>query len=310
MHAPARHLFFTSLALAASAGVVVTIAAQGRTAHAQGGAAAPQPVPKSTTGCSCACCAGLTPLSEWPAGVDVFNELKRETVIVQLLPEGTAVKKGDVVCQLNAFDLEADVVGCAIASKEAEAGHANAKLNREIAEIAVTQYLEGIYLQEETTALAEVELAKRDVKNSEVRLAEATQLFEAGHWAKDRVISAQLGLQRAEISLEMAETKLKVLREYTKDKTVKELKSEVETARGVEWSHLAKQELETAKLQRLKRDIERHKLRAPADGIVRHAQGVGPDGRPRIEEGAIVKYRQWIFRIVTGEDDSAPKKSQ
>ncbi len=48
----------------------------------------------------------------------------------------------------------------------ADAAYQNAKLTREISEIAVKEYEEGIYLQDLATAEGEVRLAEADIKGS------------------------------------------------------------------------------------------------------------------------------------------------
>ena len=74
--------------------------------------------------------------------------IEGQTTIIQLLPEGSAVKKGQVVCELDSATLKDQLVNQWITVKSAEASYENAKLAREVAEIAVVEYAEGIYKQE------------------------------------------------------------------------------------------------------------------------------------------------------------------
>jgi HlyD family secretion protein len=109
-----------------------------------------------------------------------------------------------------------------LALRELAASYQNAVLTREVAEIAVVEYVEGVFKQEEASAQSEITLAQSDRKRAEERLV----------WA-NRLYGGRLTLQRT-ISIEHACTKLKVLEKYTKDKTIRELKSEVEKARADE----------------------------------------------------------------------------
>ena len=85
--------------------------------------------------------------------------------------------------------------------------------------------------------------------------------------------------------------KRKVLEKYTKEKTIKELKSEVEKARADELAKQATWEGEKAKSEFYERNIAHCKLVAPADGELILAPG--------IRKGAIVRETQLIFRVLT-----------
>ena len=69
-------------------------------------------------------------------------------------------------------------------------------------------------------------------------------MFEKGYVSKATKVSEELTLKKARFALEQAQSKKKVLVEYTKDKTIKELESEVEKARSDELAKKATWELE------------------------------------------------------------------
>ena len=91
-----------------------------------------------------------------------------------------------------------------------------------------------------------------------------------------------------------------MLEKYTKDKTIKELKSEVEKAQSDELAKQPTWELEKAKEAKLEQQIENCKLLAPGDGLVVYANDpsrFGGSTQPQIEEGATVRERQKIFSL-------------
>ena len=87
-----------------------------------------------------------------------------------ILPEGTRVKKGELVGELDSSVLKDKLVNQKITAQGAEAAYLNAKLAREVAEIAVNEYREGIYKQEMQTAMGEIALAESALKRAEDRL--------------------------------------------------------------------------------------------------------------------------------------------
>jgi len=142
-----------------------------------------------------------------------------------------------------------------IASRKAEAEFHNARLTREIAEIAVLEYAEGIYVQDIATVNGEIKLAESDLRRAEDRLDWARRMFDKGFVPPATKNSEELNLKRAVFALEQACSKKRVLVEFTKGKTIKELKSEVEKARSDELAKKAAWELEKAKEVKLERQV-------------------------------------------------------
>ena len=91
-----------------------------------------------------------------------------------------------------------------------------------------------------------------------------------------------------------------MLVDYTKDKTIKELESEVEKARSDELAKKATWELETGKEKKLEKQIAACKIMAPSDGLVVYANDptrAFMSNTPQVEEGAQVRERQKIFSL-------------
>ncbi len=231
---------------------------------------------------------------------DVLSQVEGSTTIITILAEGTKVKKGDLVCELDSASLRDNLTNQKIATQGAEASFQNAKLTREVAEIAVKEYEEGIFLQDKATCEGEIKLAQSDLARSADRVDWANRMFEKGYVSKAQKISEELNFQKAKFALEQAESKLHVLLDYTKGKTIKELRSEVEKARSDELAKEQTFQLERTKEAKLEKQIINCKLFAPGDGIVVYAndpQRSFGSNAPQIEEGATVRERQKIFSL-------------
>jgi beta-lactamase regulating signal transducer with metallopeptidase domain len=138
---------------------------------------------------------------------------------------------------------------------KAEAEYRNAGLHREVAEIAVIDYEEGVFNQDLAAVAGEIKLAESDRKRSEDRLEWARRMFSKGYVAKSVVVAEEQALRKARFAIEQAQSKKKVLVDYTKGKTIKELKSEVEKARSDELAKKKVWELEKAKESALEREV-------------------------------------------------------
>jgi len=142
-----------------------------------------------------------------------------------------------------------------IAARKAEAEYHNARLTREIAEIAVLEYAEGILFQDIATVNGEIKLAESDLSRSQDRLDWARRMFDKGNIAMATKVSEELALKKAVFALQKAQVKKKVLVDYTKPKTIKELKSEGEKARANELAKKAAWQREKAREAELERQV-------------------------------------------------------
>jgi hypothetical protein len=148
----------------------------------------------------------------------------------------------------------------------ASANYDNAKLTREVAEIAVVEYEEGIFKQDLATAMGELILAESDAKRAvgtielaKTQLAEIRQVSKGSstqdlayeYMYEDRLAEAELREPKMRLALESAKGKLKSLQDYTRPKRLKGLKAEVEKARSNELATQAVWELEKSKLKKL-----------------------------------------------------------
>ena len=231
---------------------------------------------------------------------DVLCQVEGSTTIISIMAEGTKVKKGDLVCELDSASLKDQLTNQKIATQGAEASFQNARLTREVAEIAVKEYEEGIYLQDKATIQGEIKLAESDLARAADRVDWANRMFDKGYVSKAQKVSEELNFQKTKFSLEQAQSKLNVLENFTKGKTIKELRSEVEKALSDELAKKQTYQLERDKEAKLEKQIVNCKLFAPGDGIVVYAndpmRSFGSN-QPQIEEGATVRERQKIFSL-------------
>jgi HlyD family secretion protein len=231
---------------------------------------------------------------------DVYCQVEGQTTIISIKPEGSRVAKGELVCELDSAALRDQLTNQQITTKSAAANYENAKLTREVAQIAVTEYVEGIYVQDFQTVEGEIKLAESDLSRQEDRVDWARRMFDKGYVSLATKNAEELALKKARFTLEQGQSKRKVLVEYTRNKTIKELQSEVEKARSDELAKKATMELEISKEKKLEKQIAACKLVAPNDGLVVYANDPNRafgSNQPQIEEGATVRERQKIFSL-------------
>jgi hypothetical protein len=126
----------------------------------------------------------------------------------------------------------------------------NAKLTTAVALIALREYERGIYPAELMMAQGDVAVAEENLTQAKVRHAEVSIDLKRNPM-RDPIGQDNQALQHAISALEQARTKKSVLENYTRDKTIKELTSEVEKARANELAKRVTYEQIDASISRL-----------------------------------------------------------
>jgi biotin carboxyl carrier protein len=211
----------------------------------------------------------------------VVSRVNSATIIIFLKPNGSRVKKGDLIAELDSSALADKLKNQKIATLGAEAAFQNAKLAREIAEIAVTEYVEGTFKREWETVLGEIAIAekKRELAEAQLAVLERKSKQDKGEGMRLELMAARIALQEKVFGYEQALTKKTVLERYTKDKMVRKLQSEVEKARSNELAKQATWELEKDKEAALVQQIKNCKLIAPIDGQIRYRSAISEGDR-------------------------------
>jgi RND family efflux transporter MFP subunit len=239
------------------------------------------------------------------------------TTIIKIVPEGLKVKKGQIIAELDSAGLRNLLVNQRITTKSAEANYLNARLAREVAEIALKEYVDGIYpqdLQTVANAIAGSEATIRKIESRLSRTREASHRLKEALASKakaqadivaevdlqDRIEEAELSLDRERRALEQAQGRRDVLMNFTRAKATKELEGEIQKARSQELVKESTWELEKSKEKNLENQIANSTLKAPIDGIVVYADDparIRAGVQNAIEEGATVLPRQKIASV-------------
>ncbi len=221
--------------------------------------------------------------------VSVFNSVEGRTTIVSSQPHGARVQKGDVLCELDPGDLQDRLSIQEIVIQGAEVEAQAAKLIREAAELARTEYIDGLFRKDLVTVEGEIKLAEVNLTQEEDALDWTRRMYEKGYASMAAKIAVELKFKQTQFALEQAHSKLKVLVGYTKTKTIKELSGAIETARSRELAKQAALERERSMKKRLGDQIRRCKVVAPVSGLLHHVTPIGP--------GAVLHDGQILFQI-------------
>jgi len=254
--------------------------------------------------------------------------------IIRIAPEGSYVKKGELLVELDSSSAQDQVNQQQITVRRAElellqaekqleiaASQTNsdftaANIQLELAKIDLEKFKEGELAQLHRDLELEVDTVREQLTIDEERYRYSTNLLAAGFETKSKADADRLTWLRTEKNLQQATNSLWMFQQFDRRKLETNYESKVKEAQE-DLSRVVKQseaqmaqfqaDLETkkrtlalnqSKLERDEQNLAAGKILAPADGLVVYAT---PEGRfsseSMIEEGATVRFRQEIIKL-------------
>jgi len=211
----------------------------------------------------------------------------------QLIEEG-------VLVLLDSSALEQDLVQQEIMCNTSHALVVQAENTLRAAEIARTEYLEGIFKQEEQTILGEIFVAEENLRRAQLAFQSTERLAAKGIVTALQLEGDQFAVDKARNELEAGKTKLEVLRKYTKEKMLKTYDSDIATASAKWESEKKSDRLELEKMAEIIVQVDNCIILAPEDGQVVYANinnRWGGSAEFVVEAGSMVRERQAILRL-------------
>lgn len=264
--------------------------------------------------------------------VPVVNPIPGRPILLDIVPEGTKVKKGDRLFELDVNDASDKLLQQQISTSGAEQALFKAEQDLEIqrqqnesdikkaeldvlfAELDQKQYLKGDLPAEQEEQDSNIKLAEENLKIAKDKLVWSKKLAEKGYISGDKLESDELALKRQEIEVRLSTRRKEVLDEYTSTKRREELRSNLEEAKrelkrvkaktaaslaqriNETKAKKAQWELEKTKLAKIEMQVSNNVVYSPADGIIVYAREGRRESKP-IEEGSQLREGQVVCTI-------------
>jgi RND family efflux transporter MFP subunit len=251
---------------------------------------------------------------------DVASRVEGAAILVTLRPEGSVVKEGEVVAELNSAAPRDRLVNQRIVERQAEAESKQARLVREVAEYAVKEYEESDRLQRRSAIDSKASFASAEVnqardRREQARFArkrlEAASARRAGPATPadvavnlilaDQIDRADRAARKAESDLATVWAERDALAKDASPQAPRELQSDVTQTKADEERAQQRWEIERARTRVLQRQVADCTLPAPVSGLVEQVRVPGDDVA-KVEEGATIAEGQVVFRVADPSD--------
>lgn len=245
------------------------------------------------------------------------SQLEQSTQIVEIVPEGTTVKEGDVIVELNGDAIQkrlddellvfesarSDVISAEnnyeIQVSDNESALRKAILNLELAQLDLRKWQEGEVKEKQLELELDIERADREFDRLKAKAERSTELLANGFLSKDEYDTDQLRFVEAQSNMKTTKLSLLVYENFTFDKELKlktsdveEAAAEIDRVKRKNESELASKEanrtnrrrqlaLRESRVEKLEQQLAACIIRAPTDGLVVYATSVSSGGHFR-----------------------------
>jgi HlyD family secretion protein len=269
--------------------------------------------------------------------VVIKSKVEGKTTILFLISEGTHVRKGELLIKLDASRLQEEKMqqqitilnaeaayirareNLTVTKSQAESDIAKAKLDYNFAQVDLKKDLEGEYPMALQQAEAEITVAKEELQRAEEKLEWSQRLHRDGYITLTELHADELAAKRKKIDMQLAESTLELLKEFTHKRKFKELKSNLEQAKRAldrvkrktvadvvqDEAELKAKESELKrqqwKLKKISDQIAKCRITAPVEGMVVYATTGKSKKRTKgpMEEGLEVQEGQELIHLPT-----------
>jgi HlyD family secretion protein len=266
--------------------------------------------------------------------LDVVCPVEGQNTITTIVEEGTAVKKGQVICELDSSELRRKIQQAILDVKRSEAEStaareqlaiqesknaadlAAAEVELRLAKLDLREYTEGTHPAKLAEAKRAVNMSKIALQDKEQALAEQRGLLAREFVTYSDVKKAEVEVLTAQNDLLKKETDLKVLVEYTHEKELADKQNKLAQAEG----KLSRTELENNSnfaqkksesqnkeqaltvhkqtLEHLEKQLAACTITAPGDGILVYGSTAAQYYRESpIQAGARIYEQQLLARV-------------
>lgn len=223
------------------------------------------------------------------------------TTILQIVPEGTYVEKDDFLVKLDDSTFQTELLQQEIICNTGQSQVIEATADERAAHLALEEYQAGTFKQDREQLESAEFVAKENLRRAEEYLRYSERLAERGYISEVQLEADRFAVGKARKELDVALTRLEVLIKYTKQKMLNQLQAAIETSGARLKSRQNSYKLDMARLMRIKDQIAKCVIRAPAAGQVVFANDTrsqsSNNGDVLITEGRQVRERQVIIRL-------------
>lgn len=227
--------------------------------------------------------------------VEVRSKVWGWKTVNWVIESGAVVKKGDLLVELDASEMEKKVDDAKINYHNSRADMITAESNVTVADKSIDEYLLGTFVEERGAISQEIFDAEQAVTQAELSYNSAERMAAKGLIKPLQLKGERFKLESAVQKLDLKKTRLTALEEFKKVKQQEKMESDLRAAEARLDAAKARVDLSKTNVTQHEEQLSYHTIVAPQDGMVIHPKAAAHRDAPDVEEGANVHTNQVLL---------------
>ncbi|TWU28007.1 efflux RND transporter periplasmic adaptor subunit [Novipirellula artificiosorum] len=247
--------------------------------------------------------------------LEIKSKVRGYNAVLWIVDSGTIVDEGDVLVRLDALFIQEQVDERTKYSNWSQSAADDSAARVARARIAVEEYDQGRFQSELLTLEKDVAIARAALQNARERIRHIGVMADSGYLSELEVEEIQFAVKQAVLHVQLKQTQLEVLKNFTHKEQLQTLKGELASVEATHKANVERVMADNSRRDRAVEELQYCVVKAPRSGLVIHPDAAQWETAP-IAEGTNVHQNQVLLlmpelnqmQVKVGVHESAVKR--
>ena len=226
---------------------------------------------------------------------EIKCRVRGRNTIIWVIESGSVVKPGDELVRLDTLAIEDAIAERTKYAHLTRSGAERAKADVARAELAIPEYIEGRYQTQLKNLEKNLVIARSNQLTAQNMLTHAETMAQRGYVSGLELQDKQFAVTQAKLYLDITQTQIKELTDFTKAMELETLQGNLNAARARYAAEAERAQMDAARRDLALTEFEHCVIRAERAGLVIYPRAESWKRTPDIEEGATVHQDQTLL---------------
>ena len=226
---------------------------------------------------------------------EIKCRVRGSNTITFVIDSGAEVEAGDELIRLETLAIEEEISERTKFYHLAESQVARSAADVERAKLAISEYEEGRFVSELSSLQKDLAVAESRLLNSKNRLKHSRMMSRSEYASELEVEEKEFASEQAELNVGLIETRIEVLKSYTKKEELVRLRGELKVAEATWEADVERALADKKRLERAQEELKLCTIVANRAGLVIYPDSEDWEDAPKIEEGGTVNKDQTLL---------------
>lgn len=247
--------------------------------------------------------------------LEIKSQVRGYNAVLWIVDSGTFVNEGDELVRLDALFIQEQVDERTKYANWSQSAADHSAANVARSRLAVEEYDQGRFQSELLTLKKDVAIATAALQNAQDRVRHISVMADSGYLSELEVEEKQFAVRQAGLNLQLKQTQLEVLENFTHKEQLQTLKGQLSSIEATHKANVERAMADNSRRDRAVDELQYCVVKAPRSGLAIHPSAASWESGP-IAEGTNVHKDQVLLlmpdlnqmQVKVGVHESAVKR--